>query len=83
MSESSVISQIHQTLDVQVDFPTQITFHLIYTLNRTTQTSNLVITQFRCLGVSVNTCGSKDLVRRWTADSIDVRQRNLNAFSSG
>ena len=56
MANTTIATNIHQTLNVQLNLRAKITFHLILSTNDLTNLGSLIIRPVFYFQVSVNTC---------------------------
>ncbi len=61
MTNTTVATDIHQTLNIQLNFRTEITFHFILSTNDFTNLCSLIIRPVFHFQVSVNTCFVQNL----------------------
>ena len=82
MTDTSVASDLLQSLDVKGDFPSQITFYCHCLINNSAQSLNLIISQISDTCVRINLCFSKNFVCAWSTNSINVGKTDFNTFLS-
>ena len=61
MTYTTVTTDIHQTLNVQLNFRAEVTFHLILSTNDLTNLGSLIIRPVLYLQVFINTCFVQNL----------------------
>src|SRR6266566_6678804 len=80
MAHTAIAANFNEPLDVHIDFATQVTFDLIFTIDELAQAVDLFFCQVPHPGVRVNARALQDFTARSEADPKNVRQRNLHAF---
>ena len=83
VSQATVTSDVHQTLDVRTDFSPQITFDNTVSLNNGRNLANLLFCQVPNPNIRVNGCCFQYPFGQRSANSINVRQTYLDPFVSG
>ena len=56
MAHATIATDVHQTLDVQLNFRAEVTFHFVLSTNDLTNLGCLIIRPVFYFQVSVNTC---------------------------
>ncbi len=80
MTDTSVTSDIHKTLDVQLSCGTELALNLILVCNRLSYCSNLVICPILHLDVAVDAVLIKDFLGRRATNSEDIGKTYLSPF---
>src|SRR5690606_15213567 len=75
MTQTTIATQIHETLDVHVDHAAQVTFSGVLG-DLVTQQINLLLATMLDLCAWVNTSGGTDLLCLGLTDTIDIGQRD-------
>src|SRR5690554_7628304 len=75
MTQTTIATQIHETLDVHVDHAAQVTFSGVLG-DLVTQQINLLLAQILDLGAGLNASGGTDLLCLGLTDTIDIGQRD-------
>ena len=82
MTDTSVASDFLQSLDIQSDFTTKITFNCHCFINYSTDFLNIIICQVSDTNVRIYTCLSKNFVSACSADTIDIGKADFDTFVS-
>src|SRR5262245_55747853 len=80
MADSSIGTDIHQTLDVHGDFGAQRTLDAVVALDRLSQPIHVGIVEIPNAEVSTHTSRLQNLPRGGAADAEDVRETDLDRF---
>ena len=72
MSEASIASQFHQSLDVHRDSSAKLSLYLVVTVNNLSNGCNLVFSKVVCLGIELHTSFLQYLPRCTASDPVDV-----------
>src|SRR5690606_25649097 len=80
MTQAAIAAKIHQTLNVDADFTTKITFDEIVAVNHFTDLQNFLISQLGNPTLDGNAYFFNDLGRVFRANTMNVLQRDQNAF---
>ena len=80
MSQSSIATDIHQSLDIQLDFRAQLAFDLVLVLDHATNRTSLVIGPLIGTHVRVDTEFFQYLYSSGASNSKDGRKRDLAAL---
>lgn len=83
MTEATVATEIHQSLDVHRDFTPQIAFNHIVPVDRFAHLQDLCVAQFVDPALYGNADFFTDLVRKGWADAVDVLKRYRYALLRG
>src|SRR5690606_36605668 len=75
MTQTTIATQIHETLDVHVDHAAQVTFRGVLG-DVYTQLITLLLAQIADLGAGLNASGGTDLLCLGLTDTIDLGQRD-------
>ncbi|EJX04439.1 hypothetical protein EVA_07453 [gut metagenome] len=77
---TTIATDIHQTLDVQLNLRTKVTFNLEFSTNDLTDLSCLVVSPILHFDISVNASLIQDFSRATTTYTINVGQGDLTTF---
>jgi sensor domain CHASE-containing protein len=80
MTPTAVTVDIHQTLDVEAHFRSELTFNFVIVLDNVTDRDTLVLVQVLDPGTFVDASLPADLLRRCPADAKDIRQTHYDPF---
>ena len=72
MTDSSVASDFLKSLDIQSDFSSQVTLYSVMLIHHVTNSGYFLVCQVSDTGIRIYICGSKDLVRACSADSVYI-----------
>src|SRR5690606_9095635 len=75
MTQTTIATQIHETLDAPVDHAAQVTFSGVLG-DLVTQQINLLLAQILAPGAGLNASGGTDLSCLGLTDTIDIGQRD-------
>ena len=83
MTDSSVASDLLQSLDVHSDISAEITLdHDVEIFNSNTDLVDFFVGQISDTSARIDSCLVQDLARGGTADSKDIGQTDLNSLLS-
>ncbi len=82
MTDSSVASDFLQSLDIQSDFTTKITFYHHCLINDSADSFYFIISKISDTCVRIYICLRKDFVCAWSADTINIGKADFNTFFS-
>jgi len=80
MTQTTIATDIHQTLDVHLDALTQVAFDLALRLKDAANAAQLVFTQIANASVEVDAGFLEHQVRTRAADAIDISKANLGSL---
>ena len=82
MTDTSVASDFLQSLNVEGDFSTKVTFYCHCFINNCAESLYFVISQISDTCVRINFCLCKDFVCAWSTNTINVGKTDFNTFFS-
>ncbi len=80
MTDATVTTDIHQTLDVQLNLGTEVTLYLIFSTDDLTDSCSLIIRPILNLYILINVSLLQDFHRTTTTYSIYIGQRDFTSF---
>ena len=80
MSEATVAADIHQTLDVEGNLGSEVTFNLVLLFDDLPQKSDVICAESIDSDLRVNICLGADFLSGSPANSVDVSQGNLDCL---
>jgi len=80
MTEPSIATKIHQSLDVHRNFPAKVTFYLQVPVDEFPDLRDFTLGEIFRSRVRVDTCFSDNLLRSRPANAVDICQRNFDPF---
>ncbi len=80
MAHSTIAADIHQTLNIQLNFRTEISLNFVLRTNHGTNITCLFVCPILHFNVFVNTGLSKDLCRATATYTINISQSDLTSF---
>ena len=80
MTKATIATQIHQPFDVHGDLSPQVTFHLVITIDDSTDSVDLLFCQKIGLGIPVHIGLVQNPLRRGTTNAINVGKSYLNSL---
>ena len=80
MTDSAIASDIHKTLDVQLDGGTELTLDSVLAADDLTDCSNLLIVPVAALYTIIDAALVKNLLGRAATDTEDIGQTYLSSF---
>jgi len=83
MTEAAIAADLHQALDVHGNLTAKVTFNLEILVDVVTQLTDIFFGQILNAHIGVDAGGVDDLVCGGTADAVDIRQGDFNAFFPG
>ena len=78
MADTTVATDVHQSLDVELDFGAQIPFDLVLGTDHLTDSGSLVIGPVLYLDIAIDPSLIEDLGSAATTDPEDVSKYNLD-----
>lgn len=81
MSDAPVATDFHQTLDIQRNVSSQVTFYYIFLVNDLSDLTSFGQILNSC--IRINPCLFQNRVCRRSANTIDICQTNFNSLLSG
>jgi hypothetical protein len=84
VAQTTVAAQVHQSLDVQTDLTTKVTFNLdIEFLNHLADSTTFIVVQIITALIQRNLSGIENDARLVNTNSVDIGERNFHALISG
>jgi hypothetical protein len=83
MSQATIGTQVHQALDVHLNFAPKITFHLAVIVDGGADRAHLIIVEVLCTDRAIYTRALKDILGGVPADSKNVGQRDVDSLPPG
>ena len=83
MADATVAADFNQTLDVQADFATQVTFDLHVVLDVVTELGNFVLGKILHAGIGIDLGRGKDFLGNRRTDAEDLGQADFHTLFSG
>src|SRR6188508_1089806 len=80
MTQAAITAEIHQTLDVELDFATQIAFDHIVTVDHFADVKHFLVGELRDAALPRNAQLFHDLAGLLLADPMDILQRDHDAL---
>src|SRR5215218_3129514 len=80
MANATVGADVHQSLDVHRHLGAQRAFHLVITLDHAADLVHIGISEIANAKIGIDASLLHDLLRRMTANAVDVRQSDLDLF---
>jgi hypothetical protein len=80
MPKTAVTTEVHEALDVQLNFTTQVTFYLVLGLDDLTDGLYLVVREFVSRDGAADAGFVEHFLRSGSADTKDVGERDVNAL---
>ena len=72
MTEATVATEVHESLNGKANFSAKIALHFLAILNERTNTGNLILGKIICSSASVDLCLLEDLLRLLHPDTEDI-----------
>ena len=82
MPKPAVATDVHKPLDVHRALRAQSTLDLVVPLDLATKSVHIVVFEILRSAIGVDTARIQNLLRPGVADSVDVRERDLNPLSA-
>ena len=83
MAQATIAADLHQALDVHGNLTAKVTFNLEMMVDVVAQLTDVFLGQILDAHIGVDAGGGDDLVCGSTADAVDIRQGDFNAFLPG
>ena len=80
MTDSSVATDVHEALDVKLDFRAEVTFNLVTGTDDLTDLGSLVVSPVLHFDIFVNAGFVQDFCRATTTYTVDVGQGDLTTL---
>jgi hypothetical protein len=83
VTQATVATDVHETLDVHRNFAAQVAFHLVALFEFLTDFVQFFSGEIIDAASPVDARSVKNFQGRYTADAVDVSQRDVRALASG
>ena len=80
MADTTVAVRLNKALNVHRNFAAEFAFYGVVVFDLVTELRNIILSQILCAGVRIATGLSQDILGALRTDSINVGQRDLDAF---
>jgi len=83
MTDATVATDVHETLDVELDFAAKVTLHLVIAADYFANLGCLIVAPVLNLDIHVNACLSKDCLGCAASDTKNIGQGDFTSFVLG
>ena len=80
VTDATVAVRLNKALNVHRNFAAEFAFYGVVVFDLVTELRNIILSQILCAGVRIDTGFSQDIFGALRTDSLNVGQRDLDAF---
>jgi hypothetical protein len=83
MHDAAIAVDFYKAFDIESDVTAKITFHNVGTFYLVTELSDIVFSQIFRAGIRIDSCLSKDVLRAFVTDPVNIRKSCFNSLIVG